>query len=42
MLACTRNNLDIVKKLIEAGASLTLVNKDGWNPLHIAIRYSGR
>ena len=39
MLACTRDNLDIIKYLLEKKADLKQVNKDGWNAFQIAIRY---
>lgn len=39
MLSCTKSNLDVVAELIEAGANPKLVNKDGWNSFHIAVRY---
>lgn len=38
MLACTKNNLEIIQYLIEAGADPKLRNKDGWNSFHIACR----
>ena len=39
MLACTKkNNLKVVKILIEGQADLDLVNKDGWNAFHLAAR----
>ncbi|XP_066278888.1 ankyrin repeat domain-containing protein 16-like isoform X2 [Branchiostoma lanceolatum] len=38
MLACTKTNLTVVKLLREAGADLTIRNKDGWNCFHIACR----
>ncbi|XP_034936142.1 ankyrin repeat domain-containing protein 16-like [Chelonus insularis] len=41
MLACTKDGPDAIesiKKLIKAGANLSLRNKDGWMPLHIASR----
>ena len=38
MLACTKQNDDIVKFLIEHGASPVLRNKDGWNSFHLACR----
>lgn len=41
MLSCTKNNLDIVKLLVNKGADLSLKNKDGWTAFHIACRYVG-
>ncbi|XP_019635716.1 PREDICTED: ankyrin repeat domain-containing protein 16-like [Branchiostoma belcheri] len=38
MLACTKTNLTVIKLLWEAGADLTIRNKDGWNCFHIACR----
>ncbi|XP_054714802.1 ankyrin repeat domain-containing protein 16-like isoform X2 [Uloborus diversus] len=38
MLACTKNNADVVKVLVENGANLLLKNKDGWTAFHIASR----
>ncbi|KAK3103797.1 hypothetical protein FSP39_021966 [Pinctada imbricata] len=38
MLACTKHDLDVIRILVEHGANLNLVNKDGWNPFHIACR----
>ena len=38
MLACTKDNLEVVETLVSNGASLELVNKDGWTPFHIACR----
>nr|XP_002127560.1 ankyrin repeat domain-containing protein 16-like [Ciona intestinalis]XP_009861904.1 ankyrin repeat domain-containing protein 16-like [Ciona intestinalis] len=39
MMACTKiNNLPCVTALVNAGAKLHLVNKDGWNCFHIACR----
>lgn len=38
MLACTKHNEDIVRALVDHGASLTLRNKDGWNCFHLACR----
>lgn len=40
MLACSKNHLEAIKLLISLGASLSLVNKDGWNSFHIASRYN--
>ena len=39
MLACTRDDLEVVRILVSHGASLKLRNKDGWTPFHIACRY---
>lgn len=38
MLACTRDNLEIIKYLVENQADIKQVNKDGWNAFHIAVR----
>jgi hypothetical protein len=38
MLACSKDNLEVIRVLVEAGASLVAVNKDGWNCFHIAAR----
>ena len=38
MLACTKNCKKMVEILVEYGASLSLRNKDGWTPFHIACR----
>ena len=38
MLACSKSHIGIVKKLVEYGAEVTRVNKDGWNSFHIAAR----
>lgn len=38
MLACTKDCLSTVQTLVNSGASLSLRNKDGWNPFHIAAR----
>lgn len=38
MMACTRNNLAVIKTLVEHGANPLLRNKDGWNCFHIASR----
>ena len=38
MLACTKESVAIVEALVSSGASLSLVNKDGWTPFHIACR----
>lgn len=39
MLACTKENKDIVNLLLQNQASLSLRNKDGWTPFHIACRH---
>ena len=39
MLACTKENKDIVNVLLQNQASLSLRNKDGWTPFHIACRH---
>ena len=39
MLACTKDNLDVVVDLIQAGANPQLINKDRWNCFHVAVRY---
>ena len=38
MLACTKDDQGMVKVLVRAGASLSLKNKDGWTPFHVACR----
>ncbi|XP_008943112.1 PREDICTED: ankyrin repeat domain-containing protein 16, partial [Merops nubicus] len=38
MLACTRQNLEVIQTLVEHGANPLLKNKDGWNCFHIASR----
>ena len=38
MLACTKDNREMVEILVGYGASLALKNKDGWNSFHIACR----
>ncbi|XP_032063315.1 ankyrin repeat domain-containing protein 16 [Aythya fuligula] len=38
MMACTRQNLEVIKALVEHGANPLLKNKDGWNCFHIASR----
>ncbi|XP_025947023.1 ankyrin repeat domain-containing protein 16 isoform X1 [Apteryx rowi] len=38
MMACTRQNLEVIKHLVEHGANPLLKNKDGWNCFHIASR----
>jgi len=39
MLACTKDNLDVIRELVLHGANLQLCNKDGWNALHLAARF---
>jgi len=38
MLALTKDNLEIVRLLVQNKANLRLRNKDGWNGFHIAVR----
>ena len=38
MLACNKNNLEIIEYLTNNNADLNQINKDGWNAFHIAIR----
>ncbi|KAM6293483.1 ankyrin repeat domain-containing protein 16 isoform 2-T3 [Porphyrio hochstetteri] len=38
MMACTRQNVEVIKTLVEHGANPLLKNKDGWNCFHIASR----
>lgn len=38
MLACTKNNENVVRDLVENGANLLLQNKDGWTSFHLACR----
>ncbi|NXE54733.1 ANR16 protein, partial [Casuarius casuarius] len=38
MMACTRQNLEVIQHLVEHGANPMLKNKDGWNCFHIASR----
>ncbi|XP_069720767.1 ankyrin repeat domain-containing protein 16 [Phaenicophaeus curvirostris] len=38
MMACTRQNLEVIKVLVEHGANPLLKNKDGWNCFHLASR----
>ena len=40
MLACTKNDLSVVRELVAANSNLLLRNKDGWTPFHIACRYA--
>ncbi len=39
MLACAKSNTEIAKALLNAGANIDRVNKDGWNAFHLAVRY---
>lgn len=38
MLAATRDNLEIIKYLVEHESDFHIKNKDGWNVFHIAVR----
>jgi ankyrin repeat protein len=38
MMACTKSRQDVVATLVNAGADISLRNKDGWNSFHIACR----
>uniref|UniRef100_A0A0L8HEE0 Uncharacterized protein n=1 Tax=Octopus bimaculoides TaxID=37653 RepID=A0A0L8HEE0_OCTBM len=38
MLAAAKGNKEVIKILLENGANPALVNKDGWNSFHIAVR----
>ncbi len=38
MLASTKNDLEIIKFLLENKADVNQLNKDGWSSLHIAVR----
>jgi ankyrin repeat protein len=38
MLASTRENLEIIKLLVENKADIYQTNKDGWNCMQIAVR----
>lgn len=38
MLSCTKDNVAVIKELLESGADVLLKNKDGWTPFHIACR----
>ncbi|OXB67504.1 UNVERIFIED_CONTAM: hypothetical protein H355_001714 [Colinus virginianus] len=38
MMACTKQNLEVIRDLVEHGANPLLKNKDGWNCFHIASR----
>ena len=38
MLACTKDNVAVIRELLESGADVLLKNKDGWTPFHIACR----
>ena len=39
MLACSKSHIEIVEKLLQYGAQVGRLNKDGWNSFHIAARY---
>jgi ankyrin repeat protein len=39
MLACTKDDLDLIQFLVENGADIEYCNKDGWNALHISVRF---
>lgn len=38
MLACTKQDMGVIRILIEHHADLKMVNKDKWNCFHIACR----
>jgi len=38
MIACAKGHLDVIKELVECGADVKRVNKDGWNGFHLACR----
>jgi len=38
-MACTKSSIEVIKTLIEKGASLNRVNKDGWTAFHLAARW---
>ena len=38
MLACTKQELSTIQVLLRHGASVSLTNKDGWTPFHLACR----
>ena len=38
MLACTKNDENVIRILVENGACINLHNKDGWNSFHLACR----
>ena len=38
MLSCIKENLKLIQYLIERGADISIINKDGWNALHMAVR----
>lgn len=38
MLACTKDNIEIIQSLVNYGAKLNFVNKDGWTCVHLAAR----
>ena len=42
MLACTKDSKETVELLVRSHASLSLRNKDGWTPFHIACREGHR
>ena len=39
MLACTKDNVEVISLLLKNGANPSLINKDGWNSFHIAARF---
>ena len=39
MLACSKSHIEIVERLLQYGAQVGRLNKDGWNSFHIAARY---
>lgn len=41
MLACTKDNKEIIKTLLSFGANPWCKNKDGWTAFHIAARLVG-
>ncbi|XP_065939501.1 ankyrin repeat domain-containing protein 16-like [Magallana gigas] len=38
MLACTKDSIEVIQELVKSGANVSLKNKDGWTPFHIACR----
>ena len=40
MLACTKSSKVMVELFIKNDASVSLSNKDGWTPFHLACRYA--